>query len=321
MAITIDGWINTSYEKKIQELNDDIKNLKKSKLIIFPTFDKKWRNAFRYTFISLGIVTVFLIINIVQYCNRTKELAVEKNQNQKSATIIDKQKQAIEDTKTVYTKQLDNKEHSLEYYRTENVRLQEVINNQTSIISSLRNDLQQVRNALSISSSQQPNVSSRVIELENEIKSLNKTIEFWQKQAERLKDIGYNVGVDINNVSSCKIQFCRETSMKFDAINPLKIEKIRINAKKEGAGEFTLYDKNNIVIKRISVKLSKGEQYVLLNLIVRLGNDYTLGYTGDKIQAINECFSFPYIVRNLIKLKQAENNQYSFFNWRVYANI
>lgn len=318
---TKEGWINISYEKQISDLKREIQNLKKSKLIVLPTFDTKWKNAFRYTFIGLGVVLIFLIFNVVQYYNKSEELTVEKSQSQKKTEIINEQQDAIEETKTDLGNQLDTQERSLDYYRTENQRLRDQITTFNNRISRLNRELLQVRNTLATASPNTTQSNSRIRELEREIRSLKNNIEIYKSQVQRLNRIGYNTGMDIKKISSCNTQFCKASQIKFDAINPVKVQRIQVKARKEGSGVFTLYNSINVVVEKKTVQLSKGTQTVYLNFFAPKGDNYTIAYEGVKIQAIKECYQLPYTVRNLISLKQVRNNQYTFFNWRVYANI
>lgn len=318
---TKDGWINISYENKIKSLEEEIIKIKKSKVLAFPVFDKKWKKAFLYSSIGIFVLAIILFVNILLYNKRTQELATEKDYSKKKTQMIDVQKSEFQNTTIKFSNKVLTLSDSLKIYKEEYRKLL-LLNTQKT------NELKQVNiqiialkdDFLKVSANAKEGVAARIKGLEKTNDDLRKKIEIYELQINRFKEIGFNVGEDIEKINTCDLTYSENSKTLFDVLNPVIIRSVKIKAKKEGPATFYLLNNNNIMQKK-EIILAKGVQVVDLGFNIWIPGAYCIEYNGVKIQSLKDCFSFPYSVKNLIRLNQCDKNQYSFFNWRVAINV
>lgn len=321
--VTKDGWINISYENKIKSLQENILRIKKSKIVTFPVFDKKWKKAFLYSFVGLFVLVVFLVVNIVLYNQRTKELAVERQSSSQKTQIIDTQKNEFQNTTEKFSTKVLTLSDSLKLFKEQKKKLILSYTEKILELNQANTELIRLKSELARATAiAKENSATKIKSLEKANEELKKMIDIYELQINRFKEIGFNVGEDIEKVNNCKdLTYSESSKMIFEVLSPVNIRSIKIKAKKEGPATFYLLNSSNNIIQKRELVLSKGIQIVNLGFYIRIEGAYTIEYNGIKIQSLESCQSFPYTVKNLIRLKQCYNNQYSFFNWRVAINI
>ncbi len=160
---------------------------------------------------------------------------------------------------------------------------------------------------------------------------LDETTSFYVANLQNFSAGSENVGMENHSGNSMYGGNQFNGGIVFDAFEPFILRKVKVYTDTPGSRTIELRDINGIVFNSVVVDIPIGEQVIDLNLYVPEGNDLVLGtetatnlgnfgFESARLQRNNTNTNFPYIVDNVISLKESTFGvdwYYYFYDWEI----
>ena len=117
----------------------------------------------------------------------------------------------------------------------------------------------------------------------------------------------------------------------FDCFSPFLLRSVTVITDTEGQRIIELQDADGNVLQTATINIPVGETVLDINFAIEPGTDYLLttntennqmqfGYNSARLQRSSENVSFPYVIDDLLSIKDSNfgsNRYYYWFNWQV----
>jgi hypothetical protein len=319
---SLDGWVNLSMEAEIENLQAEISRLRKIKLIDFPNIDKKWMRLFTFTAIGAGIIVIMLFIRGQHYVNKSEQYGY-------NIEILQDDTTALADVIRTYECKIDelNKllyltQDSVVKYKEKMLEFKQLISNKDSRLKLLEDQKKNLTSELS----SRDNIINGLKDNNNRLSGENRQLREDKiqliKKMQQLDKIKFSLGYSAKKINDCRTRFTEKELLYFNVYYPLKIHRITVEARRSSQFEFTVYDCNTGQSQRKIIYLPKGTHSVDLNFELTVGDNHYLTFSGGSLIALQECFSFPFGIDNLIRFTKGSSSVYPpFYDLVVSANV